>query len=148
MFPRELRGEVCLDALPSLLELEYALALLLEALASGRGGWDLDPDLQLLLFVWSWRVDVRGFMSLTQIARVHRGGVCARAGEGCAVGLGTGDQWMKGIHAFVTILFKISVCGRCSSGAVICGLPAAKGWQDKSGIDKWKGRKAKVLVGT
>ena len=68
MFPRELRGEVCLDTLPSLLKLEYALALLLETLARGGGGWDLDPDLQLLLFVWSWRLDVRGFMAFAQIA--------------------------------------------------------------------------------
>ena len=77
----ELRREVRLDALPPLLELDDAFALLLEALASGGGGRDLNPDLQLLLFVWFGRLDDRGFMSFAQVARVHHRGVGAVPGE-------------------------------------------------------------------
>ena len=60
MFAGELRREVRLDALPSLLELENPLALLLESLAGGAG--DLgDPDL-LQLPVGLWKL---GFVSFS-----------------------------------------------------------------------------------
>ena len=128
VFSRELRREIRLDALPSLLELEDAFALLLEALASGRGARDLDPDLQLLLVVVTWieRLEGRGFMSLAQVTRVHAVEDAATAsGEGCTAGLGA--AWTEGICAFGTVSSKISKDGHGLGRAVICGLACLSG---------------------
>ena len=72
MFTRELRREVRLDTLPSLLELEDALALLLQALSSSCRARDLDADLLRL----SVRVGELEF-GLGSFAKVGRGDVYA-----------------------------------------------------------------------
>ena len=128
VFPRELRREIRLDALPSLLELEDALALLLETLASGCGARDLDPDLQLLLVmvIWLDRLDSREFVPFAEVFRIHAAEDAATAsGEGCTAGLGA--TWTEGIHAFVTVSSKISKDGHGLGRAVICGLACLSG---------------------
>ena len=72
VFAGELRREVRLDALPPLLELEDALALLLQALASSCRARDLDADLP--------RLSVRvGEFGLGSFAKVGSGDVYVHA---------------------------------------------------------------------
>ena len=130
VFSRELRREIRLDALPSLLELEDALALLLEAVVGSRGARDLDPDLQLLLLNFLKSLDSREFVPFAQVTRGHRGGAAwVRVLEKKAPWGWPG--WGLAGRGVCMLLWQLSSktshYGHGSGRAVICGLACLSG---------------------